>query len=142
MPPQNQPPEPPPTRSYPIPSQGQTVPQPQVQPQAQAQAQPQDPSRMSRRSLLRGGLAGGGIGLAVAAGAGVAVGMTRDSSKTSLKPASKPVVMAPMEAHAVQGPLVMYISDAGNGVIDVFGGTGATRIHNPALVTQLLDNLK
>jgi len=37
---------------------------------------------------------------------------------------------------------VMYISDAGNGVIDVFGGTGATRIHNPALVTQLLDNLK
>jgi hypothetical protein len=97
---------------------------------------------VSRRSLLRGGLVGGGIGLAVAAGAGAAVGITRNSSQTSLKPVSKPTVMAPMAPSATEGPLVVYISDTVNGVLDVFGGTGATKIHNPALVAQLLNNLK
>jgi hypothetical protein len=97
---------------------------------------------VSRRSLLRGGIVGGGIGLAVAAGAGAAVGITRDSSQTSLKPVSKPVVMAPMAPSATEGPLVLYISDTVNGVIDVFAGTGATQVRNPALVTQLLNNLK
>ena len=126
MPPQNQPP------------QGQTQPQPQAQFQPQGQGQP----RVSRRSLLRGGLVGGGIGLAVAAGAGAAVGITRSSSQTSLKPVSKPVVMAPMAPGATEDPLVVYISDTTNGVLDVFAGTGATQIHNPALVTQLLNNLK
>ncbi|HTU06768.1 MAG TPA: hypothetical protein VMG13_14545 [Trebonia sp.] len=125
MPPQNQPPE-------------QLRTQTQPQPQAQPQSQPQ----VSRRSLLRGGLVGGGIGLAVAAGAGAAVGITRDSSPTSLKPVSKPVVMAPMGPSATKGPLVVFISDTSTGVLDVFAGTGATQIHNPALVTQLLDNLK
>lgn len=126
------------------PPQGQTQPQPQAQGQGQPQFQPQAQSqpRVSRRSLLRGGLAGGGIGLAVAAGAGAAVGITRNSSQTSLKPASKPVAMAPMAPSATQGPLVVYISDTTNGVLDVFGGTGATQVHNPALVTQLLNNLK
>jgi hypothetical protein len=81
---------------------------------------------VSRRSLLRGGLAGGGIGLAVAAGAGAAVGITHNSSQTSLSPVSKPVVMAPMAPNATEGPLVVYISDSTSGVLDVFGGTGAT----------------
>lgn len=124
MPPQNQPPQ-----NYAL-----------SQPQAQAQPQPE----VSRRSLLRGGIVGGGIGLAIAAGAGAAVGLTRNSSQTSLslKPVSKPVVMAPMAPNATKGPLVVYISDTSTGVLDVFAGTGATQIHNPALVTQLLDNLK
>jgi hypothetical protein len=159
MPPQNQPPQyqsseqlpaqdyafPPQDRlrgsvGFSTPPQGQIQPQPQVQfqPQGQAQGQP----GVSRRSLLRGGLVGGGIGLAVAAGAGAAVGITRNSSQTSLKPVSKPVVMAPMAPSATAGPLVVYISDTANGVLDVFGGTGATQIHNPALVAQLLNNLK
>lgn len=118
-------------------------PQSQLQsqpPEQQGQAPPQ--SQVSRRSLLRGGVVGGGIGLAVAAGAGAAVGITRNSSQTSLKPVSKPVVMAPMAPGATEGPLVVYISDTTNGVLDVFAGTGATQIHNPALVTQLLNNLK
>ena len=122
MPPQNQPP-------------GFTAP-------PQDQTQPQSQPGVSRRSLLRGGLAGGGIGLAVAAGAGAAVGITRNSSQTSLKPVSKPVVMAPMAPSATKGPLVVFISDTSTGVLDVFAGTGATQIHHPALVTQLLDNLK
>jgi hypothetical protein len=159
MPPQNQPPEyqsseqlpaqdytfPPQDRlrrpaGFAAPPQGQIQPQPQAQfqPQAEGQGQP----RVSRRSLLRGGLVGGGIGLAVAAGAGAAVGITRNSSQTSLEPVSKPVVMAPMAPSAMKGPLVVYISDTTNGVLDVFAGTGATQIHNPALVAQLLNNLK
>jgi hypothetical protein len=97
---------------------------------------------MSRRSLLRGGLIGGGIGLAVAAGAGAAVGITRNSSQTSLKPVSKPVVMAPMAPSAMAGPLVVYISDPTTGVLDVFAGTGEIQVHNPDLVAQLLSNLK
>jgi hypothetical protein len=130
------------------PPQGQTQPQPQAQsqpqfqPQGQPQYQPPGQPRVSRRSLLRGGVLGGGIGLAVAAGAGAAVGITRNSSQTSLKPVSKPVVMAPMAQSATEGPLVVYISDTTNGVLDVFGGTGATQVHNPALVAQLLNNLK
>ena len=163
MPPQNQPPEyqspeqlpaqdytfPPQDRlrgpaGFAVPPQGQNQPQPQAQfqPEFQPQAQAQDQPRVSRRSLLRGGLVGGGIGLAVATGAGAAVGITRNSSQTSLKPVSKPVVMAPMAPSATKGPLVVYISDTTNGVLDVFAGTGATQIHNPALVAQLLNNLK
>ena len=162
MPTQNQPPEyqspeqlpthdyfPPQERlrapvGYAAPPQGQTQPQPQAQfqPQPQGQGQGQGQPQVSRRTLMRGGLVGGGIGLALAAGAGAAVGITRNPSQASLKPVSKPVVMAPMAPSAMEGPLVVYISDTANGVLDVFGGTGATKIHNPALVTQLLDNLK
>jgi hypothetical protein len=122
------------------PPQAQTQPQPQAQ--AQGQSRPQSQPQVSRRSLLRGGLVGGGVGLALAAGAGAVVGITRNSSQTSPKPASKPVVMAPMAPSATEGPLVVYIRDTTNGVLDVFGGTGATQIHNPALVTQLLNDLK
>jgi anti-sigma-K factor RskA len=124
-------------------NQRQVQPQPeaQFQPQPEAQFQTQHQPQVSRRSLLRGGLVGGGVGLAVAAGAGAALGLTSNSGQT-LKPTSKPVVMAPMAASARKGPLVVYISDTSAGVLDVFAGTGATQIHNPALVTQLLDNLK
>lgn len=136
MPPQNQ------RREYQsperLPAQEYTVP---LQDQIQPQPQPQAPPPVSRRGLLRGGLIGGGLGLAVAAGTGAAVAVTGNSGQT-LKPASKPVVMAPMAPNASRGPLVVFISDAATGVLDVYGGTGATRIHNPALVTQLLNNLK
>jgi hypothetical protein len=135
MPPHNQP------QVQPQPeAQFQFQPQPQPQSQPQAQSQPQPQPQVSRRSLLRGGLVGGGVGLAIAAGAGAALGLTSNSGQT-LKPVSKPVVMAPMAASASKGPLVVYISDTSAGVLDVFAGTGATQIHNPALVTQLLNNL-
>lgn len=141
MPPQNQPPtyqssEQLPTQDYTFPSQDRP------REPAGFTAPPQGQPRVSRRSLLRSGLVGGGIGLAVAAGAGAAVGITRNPSQTSLKPVSKPTVMAPMAPSATEGPLVVYISDTVNGVLEVFGGTGATKIHNPALVAQLLNNLK
>ena len=145
MSPQNQSPEQLPTQGYAVPGQGQpqSQSQPQFQFQGPVQPQQQGPAPMSRRGLLRGGLIGGGVGLAVAAGAGTAVGLTRKSPVTaSLKPLSKPVVMAPMAPDATKGPLVVYISDASTGRLDVYGGTGGTQINNPALVAQILANLK
>jgi len=146
MPPQNQPPQYQPSEQ--LPAQDYTVPPRDRQrgsagftapPQGQPQPQPPSQPRVSRRSLLRGGLVSGGIGLAVAAGAGAAVGITRNSSQTSLKPVSKPVVTSPV---ATDGPLVVYIRDTTSGVLEVFGGTGAAQIRDPALVAQLLNNLK
>jgi hypothetical protein len=57
-------------------------------------------------------------------------------------PASKPVAVAPMAPTAMEGPLVVYIADTTSGLFDVFGGTGQTQVRNPALVRQLLANLK
>ncbi|MBO0801688.1 MAG: hypothetical protein J2P25_01235 [Nocardiopsaceae bacterium] len=114
-------------------------PQYQSPEQTQTQTRPQGQPPVSRRTLLRGGLVGGGIGLAIAAGTGAAVGLT---GNPSLKPVGKPVVMAPMDANATKGPIVVYIHDTASGVLDVFAGTGGTQVHNPALVTQILTNLK
>jgi hypothetical protein len=50
--------------------------------------------------------------------------------------------MAPMAPTAMAGPLVVYIADTTSGLFDVFAGTGQTQIRNPALVRQLLANLK
>jgi hypothetical protein len=97
---------------------------------------------MSRRTVLRGVAGVGAVGLAAAAGAGVAVAATRPTGQTTLPPAAKPVEMAPMAPAAMAGPLVVYLSDTTTGEFDVFGGTGAVRIKNPALVSQLLKNVQ
>jgi hypothetical protein len=106
---------------------------------------PAEPPRQptSRRSVLRGVLGVGAVGAAAAVGGGAVFALDRNSSTTAmLKPVSKPVAMAPMAPTAMAGPLVVYIADTTTGLLDVFGGTGATQINNPALVSQLLDNLK
>jgi hypothetical protein len=98
---------------------------------------------MSRRSVLRGVAGVGAVGAAAAAGAGAVVAFDRQSGgQPTLMPVSKPVVMAPMAPTAMAGPLVVYIADTTSGLLDVFGGTGATQVRNPALVRQLLANLK
>jgi hypothetical protein len=94
---------------------------------------------MSRRNILRGVAGVGALGAAAAVGAGAAIKFDKPGE---LKPKSKPVAMAPMAPSAMAGPLVVYIADTTNGVLDVFGGTGETQIRNPALVNQLLANLK
>jgi len=100
-------------------------------------------SPMSRRSVLRGVAAVGAVGAAAAAGAGAVVAFDRQSAgQPTLKPVSKPVAMAPMAPTAMAGPLVVYIADTTSGQFDVFGGTGQTRVDNPALVSQLLANLR
>ena len=105
-----------------------------------APAPPRPP--MSRRSILRGAAGVGVVGAAAAAGAGAVVAFDRQSAPQTLMPVSKPVAMAPMAPTAMAGPLVVYIADTTTGLLDVFGGTGATQIKNPALVRQLLANLK
>jgi hypothetical protein len=95
----------------------------------------------TRRSVLRSVAGVGVVGAAAAVGAG-AVFTVDKSGASTLKPAAKPVQMAPMAPGAMAGPLVVYIADTSNGVLDVFAGTGATQIRNPALVSQLLANVK
>jgi hypothetical protein len=94
---------------------------------------------MTRGSILRGLAGVGAVGAAAALGAGAVI---RFDKPGELKPAAKPVAMAPMAPSAMAGPLVVYIADTTNGLLDVFGGTGATQVRNPALVNQLLANLK
>jgi hypothetical protein len=126
---------------------------------AQQQSQPQPPpqedqptvsvitpqrawsSRMSRRSILRGAAGAGAVGIAAAGGAGAAVALTRSSAQAALTNDAKPAVMAAMPP-AMEGPLVVYVSDTTNGVLDVFAGTGQMRLKNRALVSQLLRALK
>lgn len=127
--------------------QVRTEPQPQLQPQPQPQFAPEPPapeaqpkSRVSRRFLLRGAAGVGVAGVAAVVGAGSAMAVTRNQPQ--LKPVSKPVWKAPMAPSAMEGPLVVYISDTTTGDVDVFAGTGQMRMRNPALVRELLNNLK
>jgi hypothetical protein len=96
---------------------------------------------LSRRSVLRGAAGAGALGLAAAAGAGAAVAATRPPAP-ALPPASKPVAVAAVPPAATAGPLVVYIADSATGQFDIFAGTGQVRVSNPALVGQLLANLK
>jgi hypothetical protein len=97
---------------------------------------------LSRRSVLRGAAGAGAVGLAAATGAGLGVAATRQSGEPGLPPASRPAVIAGMPAAALTGPLVVYIADTSSGQFDIFGGTGQIRVRNPALVRQLLANVK
>jgi hypothetical protein len=95
---------------------------------------------MARRSVLRGAASVGAVVAAAAVGAGGVVAF--DPRSAQLNPVSKPKVMAPMAPAATSGPLVVYISDTSSGLFDVYAGTGATQVRNPALVRQILANLK
>lgn len=112
-----------------------------LQPSAPASPPPGDGPRtpVSRRTILRSVAGVGAVGVAAAAGAGAILQFDKPGT---MRPVSKPVSMAPMAPGATAGPLVVYITDASTGVLDVFAGTGATQIRNPALVNQLLANLK
>ena len=116
----------------------------QTQPRNWQGSAPEPPRPpMSRRSVLRGVAGVGAVGAAAVAGAGAVVAFDRHSGQqTTLMPVSKPVAMAPMAPSAMAGPLVVYVADTTTGFFDVFGGTGATQVNNPALVKQLLANLK
>jgi hypothetical protein len=97
---------------------------------------------MSRRSVLRGAAGAGAVGLAAASGAGAAVALTRPRSPEAPAGTAKAAVMAAMPPSAMEGPLVVYVSDTTTGQLDVFAGTGQVRLKNPALVSQLLRALQ
>jgi hypothetical protein len=47
-----------------------------------------------------------------------------------------------MAPAALAGPLVVYVRDTTSGQLDVFAGTGQTRLRDPALVRALLQALQ
>jgi hypothetical protein len=98
-------------------------------------------SRMSRRSILRGAAGAGAVGIAAAGGAGAALALTRPSAQAALTNEATPAVMAAMPPNVMDGPLVVYVSDTTTGLLDVFAGSGQTRLKNPALVSALLRSL-
>jgi hypothetical protein len=96
---------------------------------------------MSRRSILRGAAGAGAVGIAAAGGAGAAVALTRPA-QAALANEARPAVVAAMPPSAMEGPLVVYVSDTTTGQLDVFAGTGQMRLKNRALVSALLRALK
>jgi len=90
---------------------------------------PERPPRVSRRSVLRGAAGAGAVGLAVAGGAAAVTGFTRQDQPAA--PDAAPAV-------AGAGPVLVYLRDTATGEMDVFAGTGQTRLRNPALVRELL----
>jgi len=100
-----------------------------VDPAVSPGTDPEQPSRMSRRSLLRGAAGAGAVGLVAAAGAGAVVAAARPETK-----AATPAAALPPNA----GPLVVYLRDARTGDLEVLAGTTKVRLHDPALAAQLL----
>lgn len=98
------------------------------------------PPPVARRTILRSVAGIGLVGAAAAVGAGAAIKI--DKSDPMLKPVSKPVEMAPIAPSAMAGPLVIYIADTANGVFEAYAGTGQTQVRNPALVKQIVANVK
>jgi hypothetical protein len=92
------------------------------------------PSGVSRRSVLRGAAGAGAVGLATAGGAAAVAGFTRQDHQ------ARQDAVAPADAAA--GPVMVYLSDTSTGEMDVFAGTGQTRLRNPALVRELLRAIK
>jgi hypothetical protein len=91
-------------------------------------------SRLSRRSVLRGAAGAGAVGLAAAGGIAAVAGIDRQDHST------RPDAVA--SAGAAGGPVMVYLRDASTGEMDVFAGTGQTRLRNPALARELLRAIK
>jgi hypothetical protein len=87
-------------------------------------------SAMSRRSVLRGAAIAGGAGLTAYSLAG-AIG----SADAATSPATRPGHDVGIDASA---PLVIHISDAHSGRLDIFHGTNQASLRDPDLVARLL----
>jgi hypothetical protein len=96
---------------------------------------PERPSRLSRRSLLRGAAGAGAVGFAAVSGAGAVIAAARPAAAAA-KPAADAAEPAIRAADA--GPLVVYLRDAATGEMEVFAGAGQTRFRDPALAARLL----
>jgi hypothetical protein len=88
-------------------------------------------SPLSRRSVLRGAAGAGAVGLAVAGGVTAVAGLARPDHPARPDDAAA-------SADARTEPVLVYLRDASTGEMDVFAGTGQTRLRNPALASELL----
>ncbi|HTX29473.1 MAG TPA: hypothetical protein VME19_20905 [Streptosporangiaceae bacterium] len=88
--------------------------------------------RLSRRSLLQGAATAGAAGLAVTAmgAAGPALAAANRSSAPD-----RPVSHGAAATHA--GPIVVHVRDARTGDIEVFSGTGQTRLRDTDLAARI-----
>jgi hypothetical protein len=80
--------------------------------------------------LLRGAAGAGAVGLAAASGAAAVTGLTRQDHQ------ARPDAAGPADASA--GTVMVYLRDTSSGEMEIFAGTGQTRLRNPALVRELL----
>ena len=99
---------------------------------AQASQESQEPSRVSRRSVLRGAAGAGAAGLAGAAlgttalGTTAAAASTADASTAATTPGTR------------QGtPIVVHVRDAHAGDIEVFAGTSQTSLRDRDLAARI-----
>jgi len=98
-----------------------------IDPPADPAAAQERPSRISRRSVLRGAAAGAGaVGLATVAGAVPAVASPRPAAR-------------PQAAHGAPAasPIVVYLRDAASGELEVFAGDSLVKLHDPAIAARL-----
>ena len=99
---------------------------------------------LSRRSMLRGAAGAGAAGIAAAAVASAAAPAL--AAATSAAPAGPPLQANTAQANTAQGagpgaaasePVVVHLRDARSGEMDIFTGTGHTRLRDPDLADRL-----
>jgi nitrous oxide reductase len=94
----------------------------------------EQPSRVSRRSVLRTAAASGIAATALAATGAPALA----ASMTGHEAGAAEHHEAEQHEAAEDGPIVAHLRDARTGEIDVFHGTSQVRLHDPALAAHLI----
>lgn len=97
------------------------------------------PGSMSRRSVLRGAAGVSVAGIAVSGLTGVLAGPALAAAK---QPAATPQTRPehagePVAAESAQD-VVVHVKDAASGEMEVFAGTGVTRLRDPGLAARLV----
>jgi len=100
---------------------------------------------VSRRAMLRtaagasaAGLVAGGAFAALPAAAAVRPSRSQPSAdRTGRSAASTTDHVAAHPGREDDGPLVIYVRDAGTGEMDIFAGTTRTRLRDPDLAARL-----
>jgi hypothetical protein len=93
----------------------------------------------SRRSVIRGAATAGAAGLAVTALGGAlspaASASTRAAGSTRVAGAA---AGTSHEQNAADGPIVVHVRNAKSGDIEVFSGTGQTRVRDADLAARIV----
>jgi nitrous oxide reductase len=93
--------------------------------------------RLSRRSVLRGAAGAGVAGIAATALAGSALPAVAASARPAV-PVARGMKTETKDAGADADQIVVHVRDVESGEIDVFRGTGQTRLRDPELAARLV----